>query len=205
MKRVNKIILILMLPLIVELVISCCCDCIETTFLDYTNCSLTINNLNNSGVSPVVTESNSISKNSYGIRLSIKRNENVCKVKRTNSIFIQSAYATSCHCPPEFQYMPLDSIISVKITTINDFDTNHSRHSDVTELFYEFQRNEFTAISDYVQNIETNLYDIINSPFEFDILLMSPPTIGVEHEFEVSIELSDKRILNAKTGIIELN
>lgn len=204
MKRVNKIILLLMLPLMVELVISCC-DCIETTFLDYTNCSLTINNLDNSGVSPVIAESNSISKDSYGIRLSIKRSENVCEVKRTNSFFIQSAYATSCDCPPEFQYMPLDSIISLKISTINDFSTNHPCCSDITELFYVFQGKEFTAISDYVQNIETNLYDIINPSFEFDILLMTPPTIGIEHEFEVSIELSDGRILNATTGIIKLN
>jgi len=193
-----------MLPLMVELVISCC-DCIETTFLDYTNCSLTINNLDNSGVSPVIIQSNSISKNSYGIRLSIKRSENVCELKRTNSIFIQSANATSCDCPPEFLYMPLDSIISVKISTCNDFDSNHLGCSDITELFYVFQGNEFTVISDYIQDLETELYDIINPTFEFDILLMSPPTVGIEHEFEVSIELSDGRTLNATTGIVKLN
>lgn len=204
MKRINKIILILTIPLMVEFAISCC-DCKETTFLNYTNCSLTINNLDNSGVSPVITQSTSISKNAYGIRISINRSESICEVKRNNSLLIQSAYATSCDCPPEVQYMPLDSIVSVIIITSNDFDSEHLRGSDVSKLFYVFKGNEFTKLSEYIENLETELYDYVTPTFEFDILLMSPPTIGIEHQFEVSIKLSDGRILNAQTGKIEFN
>ncbi|MGV8091386.1 MAG: DUF5034 domain-containing protein [Mangrovibacterium sp.] len=204
MKRINKIILILMLPLMVELIVSCC-DCLETIFFDYTNCSLTINNLDNSDATPIIAQSKSISKKAYGIRVSINRSENICEVERNNSLFIQSAYATSCDCPPESQYMALDSIVSVAITTCNDFDSEHLGCSDVSELFYVFERNEFTSIPEYIGNVKTELYDFMNPTFEFDLLLMSPPTIGIEHQFEVTIELSDGRILNAQTGIIELN
>ena len=204
MKRINKIILVLMVPLMVELVVSCC-NCIETTYLNYTHCGLTIKNLDNSGASPVVAQSNSISKNAYGIRLSIKRSENYCELKRSNSFFIQSVYATSCDCPPEFQYMPLDSIVSVKLTTYSDFDSEHLAGSDITDLFYVYSGNEFTEISEYLKHVETELYHFINPTFQFDILLMSPPTIGMAHEFEVLIELSDGRVFKSQTGIINLN
>ena len=204
MKRINKIILVLMLPLILELVVSCC-NCIETTYLNYTHCGLMIKNLDNSGASPVVAQSNSISKNAYGIRLSIKRSENYCELKRSNSFFIQSVYATSCDCPPEFQYMPLDSIVSVKLSTYSDFDSEHLAGSDITGLFYVYSGNEFIEISKYLKHVETELYNLMNPTFQFDILLMSPPIIGMAHEFEVLIELSDGRVFKSQTGIINLN
>lgn len=204
MKRINKIILVLMLPLILELVVSCC-NCIETTYLNYTHCGLMIKNLDNSGASPVVAQSNSISKNAYGIRLSIKRSENYCELKRNNSFFIQSVYATSCDCPPEFQYMPLDSIVSVKLSTYSDFDSEHLAGSDITGLFYVYSGNEFIEISKYLKHVETELYNLMNPTFQFDILLMSPPIIGMAHEFEVLIELSDGRVFKSQTGIINLN
>lgn len=188
----------------IELVVSCC-ECIETTFLNYTNCSLSINNLDNSGVSPVITQATAISKNAYGVRISINRSESICEVKRNNSLFFQSANATSCRCPPEFQYMPLDSIISIVIVTVNDFDSEHKTGSDVSELFYTFKENEFTKLREYIKNLETELYDFVDPTFEFDILLMFPPTIGLEHQFEISIELSDGRIFKAHTRKIELN
>ena len=193
-----------MIPLMVELVVSCC-NCIETTYLNYTHCGLTIKNLDNSGASPVVAQSNSISKNAYGIRLSIKRSENYCELKRNNSFFIQSVYATSCDCPPEFQYMPLDSIVSVKLSTYSDFDSEHLAGSDITGLFYVYSGNEFIEISKYLKHVETELYNLMNPTFQFDILLMSPPIIGMAHEFEVLIELSDGRVFKSQTGIINLN
>lgn len=208
MKRISRIVLILSVPLIVKLLISCC-DCIDTTFYDYSNCGLVINNLDNSGASPVITLETAIPKNAYGIRISINRSIGTCEVKRNNSLFIQSAYAIHCECPPLFQYNPFDSIASVTIRTINDFDSAHSGGSDVSKLFYVFKRNEFIKLSEYVKNLSSILYDeknpVFDPVFEFDLLLMSPPAIGNQHEFEVTIELSDSRIFNAQTGIIELN
>lgn len=193
-----------MLPLMVELIVACC-DCIEPTYFNYTNCSITINNLDNSGAEPIVTQSNTISKDAFGIRVVINRNENICKVETNKSLFIQSAYATSCDCPPEFQYLPLDSITSVKIITVNDFNSEHLENTEVSEYFFVYRGHEFYKIDEYVDNIETTLYDFENPTLEFDLLLMSPPTIGTEHQFQVTVELSDGRIFNAQTELLELN
>lgn len=198
----GKIILIFTIPLIIQLIVSCC-ECIDTTFMNYTNCSLEIRNLDNSGELPLITHSTSISKYAYGIRVSITRSEGVCEVIN-KPLFIQSAYATSCDCPPEYLYRPLDSIVLVVITTGNDFDSGHLKNSEVSDLFYVFRGNEFTGIPAYVKNLETELYDVVEPAFEFDIVLMSPPTIGVEHAFEVSVVLSDGRIHKAQTGKIQL-
>ena len=193
-----------MLPLMVELMVACC-NCLEPTYFDYTNCSLTINNLDNSGAEPIVSQSNIISKDAFGIRVGIKRNENICKVKTNKSLFFQSAYARYCDCPPEFQYFPLDSITSVKVITNNDFNSGHLENADVSEYFYVFRGNEFSTIEEYVENIETTLYDFGNPTLEFDLLLMTPPTINTEHQFEIIVELSDGRIFNAQTELLELN
>jgi hypothetical protein len=207
MKRAHnfagRVLLILTIPLMIQLVISCC-ECIDTTFLTYTNCSLEIKNLDNSGESPVVAQTDSILRRAYGIRISISRSEGICEVIKNKSLFIQSAYATSCDCPPENLYRPLDSIISVVVTTLNDFNSGYTANSDVTDLFQVFRGNDFTGLPGYINNQENELYEFVEPAFEFDILLMSPPTIGTEHEFEVSVVLSDGRILKAQTGKIHL-
>lgn len=204
MKRINKIILILILPLMVEIIVSCC-NCPETTFLNYTNCNLNVCNLNNSGASPIISQSDTIPKKAYGIKVSIMRSENTCKLKRNNSFLIQSAYAYACSCPSEFEYIPLDSIVSISITTIHDFDSEHLRSSDISEYFHVFEYQNFISIDDYINIIETKIPDYMESTFEFDLFLMTPPMLGTEHQFEVKIKLSDGRILNAQTEKIVLN
>ncbi len=192
-----------MLPLMVELMVACC-DCIEPTHINYTNCSLTINNLDNSGANPKVTQSNTILKDAFGIRVAVIRNENICKVKTNKSFFFQSAFAYSCYCPPELEYLPLDSIISVKVITNKDFNSEYLENSDVSEYFFVFRENEFYIIDEYIDNIETTFYDSKNKTLEFDLLLMTPPTIGTEHQFTIIVELSDGRIFNAQTELLKL-
>lgn len=190
--------------MLVELIVACC-NCLETTYFKYTNCSITINNLDNSGAKPIVSQTNTISKHAFGIRVAINRNENTCEVIPNKSLIFQTASATSCDCPPEVQYLPLDSIVSVAISTINAFDAEHLENSDVSKYFYVFHGNEFTGIDEYIGNIDNILYDFANPAYVFDLLLMTPPTIGIEHQFKVTVKLSDGRIFNALTGLLELN
>ncbi len=191
-----------MFPLMAELIVACC-HCLEPTYLNYTNCNLTVQNLDNSGAEPIVTNLNTIPKSAFGIRIVVNRNEDTC-AKSNKSLFFQSAYAFSCECPPEFQYLPLDSITSVEIITINAFNSEHLGHTEVSEYFYIYQKHEFFKINEYINNVKTVLYDFENPTLAFDLLLMSPPTIGTEHQFEVKVELSDGRILSAQTELLEL-
>lgn len=188
----------------IQLIVACC-DCLDPTYFNYTNCSLTINILDNSGAEPIVIQSNTIPKEAFGIRVIINRNEDICKAKTRKSIFFQSAYAIYCDCPPEFQYLPLDSITSVKIFTIKDFDSEHLENTDVSDYFFVYRRHEFYKIDEYIEGIETIVYDFEYQPFEFDLLLMSTPTISTEHQFKMAVELSDGRTLNALTEVLELN
>lgn len=187
-----------------ELLVACC-DCYEPMYFNYTNCSMSVSNLDNTGSKPVVTQSNTISKEAYGIRVEINRNENICKVKPNHSIVFQSAYAMSCDCPPELQYLPLDSITDIKLISLNDFDSEHLANADVSNYFYISGGNQFTEISKFIENDYSVLYNFTNPGLEFDLLLMFPPTLGTEHQFTVEVELSDGRILNVQTEVLELN
>lgn len=193
-----------MLLLMLE-VLAACCNCDDSIHFSYSNCSMTISNLDNSGAEPVVTQSNTISKDAFGIRVEIFRNEHICKVKPNNSFIFQSAYAMSCDCPPEFLYFPVDSIIDLKITSLKDFDSEHLADADVSEYFYVRDGNNFTALAKYLDWNLSVAYDYTNPSLEFDLLLMYPPTMGAEQQFAVAIELSDGRVFNAQTEVLQLN
>jgi len=204
MKNFYKVILILMLPLLVEIVISCC-NCTDTTFINYTNCSLNVFNLDNSGSAIRISQSDTLSKEAYGIRISIYRSENTCELIRNNTLFIQSVSAIHCSCPPEFEYLPLDSIVSVSIITKNDFDAEHLKSSDVTEYFYVTNGSGYISFKGYFDNIIAKISDYFETAYELDLLLMTPPNIGAEHQFEINVELSDGRNFNNQTRKIILN
>ena len=211
MNAVKKIITILTLPLIASVVISCC-DCLTPTiFGSYSNCGLSVLSLDNSGATPVVTTTNQIPKRAYGLRISIEQSENKCVSKIYPSFFISSAYAFGCDCPPSHKYSPLEVIESIKISTLNDFDANHLKNKDVSAYFFEKQAGSFTKIDNYVKKLKDQSILFKNSRWSsydnsttFDLLLMTAPTIGTEHQFEVTITLSDKRVLNAKTELVNL-
>ena len=203
MSKIIKILLIMVLPMILESVLSCC-DCLEPSYLNYTNCSLTAQNFDNRGDTPEIIQSGAISKKAYGIRLTITRSENTCSTERQNSPFIQSAFATSCGCPPEYIYMPLDSIVNISVTSYNDFDASHAAGADVSEYFYVFRWNEFYTINEFTENLRGEEDYYLDPLKEIDLLMMSPPLYGTEHQFGISIELSDGRMLPAQTGKVQL-
>ena len=186
-----------------ELLVACCyCD--QTIHYSYSNCSMTVSNLDNTGSHPFVTPWNTVAKEAYGIRVEIFRNEHICKVKPNNSLVFQSAYAMSCDCPPEFVYLPIDSITDLKITSLNDFDAEHLANADVSEYFYVRNENNFIEIAKYLADNGSISYDIKYPSLEFDLLLMFPPSMGTDHQFAVEVALSDGRIFNAQTEVLVL-
>lgn len=200
--KIKKIIIIFLFALIVQLIVSCCGGCGEPLELHYTNKEIIISSLDNRGEVPLVSSSTTFIKTAYGIRINFTR-ENIACIKKTNTFFIQSANALSCKCPPD-HYLPRDSITSLKIFTLNDFDSNHSANSDISDYFKVFKKNTFTPISSYLKNSDSSLYYNQGYNQDTDILLMSPPTINNKHKFKVQIILSDGRVLEQETLLIEL-
>jgi hypothetical protein len=185
-----------------------CCGCNEETqHENYSHQTIFLKNLDNSGKEAIESEALQLNKNAYGIRLYLEREKVVIayEKKQINSIFIQSAYATSCECPPEFLYFANDSIVSIKIFTVNDFDNLHLENSNITDYFKV--AGSFSSIENYVKN----LYYTYAEDFEYwgrelklDLLLMTAPTANNKQQFEVQVTLSDGRILKQKTLEIEL-
>lgn len=201
--KTKKIIFILLLPLILEIVVSCC-ECIEPIYQKYTNKALSINNLDNSGREPIVSTSTSIIKTAYGIRIQLL-GEKIAGIERPNSIFIQSAFAfTKCNCPPSYQFLPKDSITTIKILSLNDFNSTHSANSEISDYFKVYKYYSFSTIQDYIRNTNPVLNYESDLAIKIDLLLMTAPTINNQHKFRVQITLSDGRVLEQDTSIIEL-
>ncbi|MFT3907790.1 MAG: DUF5034 domain-containing protein [Ferruginibacter sp.] len=202
MKFRNKIIFILLFPLVCDMVVSCC-HCDDAVIKYYTNKTIALDHLDNSGQNPVVAATGSVLKNAYGIRLKIIREETAC-IKKHSSFFMESAYATSCSCPPLVTFKPKNSVVSMKFYTINDFDNLHSAGAEITEYFKAYEKFVFTAIPDYLEKIN----EVLNSTTEFelaaDFLLTTAPAIGTDHIFKIQLLLSDGRTMELETTQISL-
>ena len=211
--KTKLIILFLLLTPIVDVFYSCC-DCPETKNYKYSHKALLLKNLDNSGKKVIESESLQLNKNAYGIRIYLTREKNlVARARQVNNVFVQSAYAFSCEClVPEFVYAPSDSITSIKIFTINDFDDRHSENSDITDYFRI--AHSFSTIKDFVAN-ERYTYKYgyryhhsSEKPFEdelkIDLLLMTAPTMNNKQQFKIQVTLSDRRIFEEQTTEIQL-
>jgi hypothetical protein len=200
--KAKRVIFIMLFPLIADLAVSCC-NCLEPVIKLYTHKTISVSNLDNSGSQPVISTSNSILKTAYGIRIQLTREKTVCNGKQP-TLFIQSAYAFDCDCPPVNQLLPKDSVTSIKIFTLNDFDVTHSANADISDYFKVYQQFYFSTIKDYLKNSESTLYDDTELQLTLDLLLMTAPSINTQHKFKIQITLSNGRILEQETSQIQL-
>ena len=200
--KANKVIFLLLFPLIAEVLVSCC-NCLEPVIKHYTNKTLTINHLDNSGSAPVIASSDTVRKSAYGIRMNLVRETVVCNHNRT-SLFISSAYAFKCDCEPPNQILPRDSITALHISTVNDFDATHPAGSDVTEYFYQYQKNNYRSIPDYLSRQAEVVFDAAQDSLVVDFLLMQAPAAAGIYSFEIAVTLSDGRTKNARTNPAQL-
>ncbi len=207
MKTKLVILFLLLLP-IVDLFFACCpCD-VTTKHVKYSHKTLSLKNLDNSGENAIESEASELNKNAYGIRLYLAREKNTIaqNIKQINSIFIQSAYATSCECPPEYIFSASDSIISIKIFTLNNFDNQHFENSDITDYFRI--AHTYSSVKDHLTSIhytyEYDIQELTEKTLEIDLLLMIAPEINSNHQFKIQIALSDGRVLEQQTREVKL-
>ena len=136
MKR-KYIILLIILALPLLDVFYACCNCDDNTEEKfYVNTGFALKNIDNSGQEPLESTSENINKKAYGMRLYVNRQSLAFLKKQINQpLFSQSAYAMSCDCLPEVTYDPTDKVESIKIITLNDFNTDKPANSEITEYF----------------------------------------------------------------------
>lgn len=200
--KINKILFLLLFPFIAEVAVSCC-DCIDPLIGHYTNKTILVNNIDNSGSEPITATANSVPKEAFGIRTKLNREKIAC-LSPSKSFLIQTAYATSCGCPPPNQLLAKDSVTTIQIFTLNDFDTNHPANSDISDYFKIFKGTSFNTITDFINMYNTILYSENELQLSFDALLMTPPSLNQSHNFKIKITLSDGRTLEGITTLIDL-
>lgn len=201
--NIKKVLIILLFPFITELVVACCPDCDDPIIGHYTNKTLSVSNIDNSGIKPEIANGNPIPKEAFGIRVRLGREKTACLTPR-RSLFIQTAYARTCHCPPENEFLAKDSVTAIQIFTSADFDANHPAHADISEYFKVFKNNSFTTISNHLEKHSTVVNYEDEFDWTFDLVLMTPPTKNINHSFRVKITLSDNRVLESETIPIDL-
>jgi Domain of unknown function (DUF5034) len=203
--KLRKILIVMAFPTLLNFIAGCC-DCLETKFFDYTNCSVSIESLDNAGQAPVVSSSDTILKAAFGMRIHVERKQDICD-NYFQPIFISSAFATTpCECPPEEIYLLLDSIVSINVITLNDFDSIHLADNFITDYFSILRSRsaEFVSIDEFLNRQFYEFYDIADSTLTFDLMLMRPPKTTSSHRFEVRIVLSDGRVLSTTSNLIQL-
>lgn len=169
----------------------------------YTNTTLELQHLNNSGQSAIVAPENKVLKEAYGLRIRIGCETTACNRGRT-SFFINPAYAFSCGCEAPIQYHPKDSVTGLKVITLNDFDALHPAGSDITARFKMFSGYVFTDLAGYLESKPPvfNAHGVKN--IVLDALLMEPAAQTGNHRFRVEVDLSDGRVLETETSMVEL-
>jgi len=196
--KINKILLLCLLPLMAEVLLACC-KCDEAPPYDYKFNQMFVYNLDNSGKDAIETSASETGKGSYGIR--IKFTTLMAAVPEANySSFLSPAQASDC-CPPP--YWPKERIESLKIISVYDFNESHKSGSEVTEYFSSFYSNRYYANSTILESglLEYNLDEQKN--IRIDLLLMSKPS-AAKQQFRVEIKFQGGREFKETTSLINL-
>lgn len=201
MKR-KYIILLIILALPLLDVFYACCNCGDDTEEKfYVNTGFALKNIDNSGQEPLESTSANINKNAYGMRLYVNRQSLAFLKKQINQpIFSQSAYAMSCDCPPEVTYNYKDKAESIKIITLNDFNTDKSANSEITEYFKISKR--YTDVNELIKGLNYDFSYKLKETEYFDLLLMVPPLeSNVQHQFKIVITFENRPTVELVTTV----
>ncbi len=201
MKR-KYIILLIILALPLLDVFYACCNCSgDTEERFYVNSGFSIKNIDNSGAEPIESTSENINKKAYGIRLQVNRQSLSFLQKDTyQPLFSQGAYAMSCDCAPEVTYDHTDKVESIKIITLNDFNTDKPANSDITNYFKTHKK--YLDANELIKNLNYDFEYTLKETEYFDLLLMvSPSEANIQHQFKLIITFENKPTVELLTTV----
>ncbi len=187
---------VLLIPILFDFGFVSCTQChdvvIEGTF---SNCDISLENIDNSGASWVSSETDSIEKEAFGIGITVSRSESICSHLILKG-FGSSAFAFSCDCITEPSVLSNDSVVRFEIISLHNFNDTIEASSAIGDLFFSskgYQNN------DYLLTALNSATHTLNEPFKETLLLMTAPTKPGYYGFKVEMEMSDGRILTDET------
>jgi hypothetical protein len=176
-----------------------CCDCFDSTTLWYRFDSVSTIHIDNAGPDPVYVQEGQILRMAYGIRLKLSIQQFASQNKMHLPGF-HNSFATSCECPPEFLYLPQDTITDIRIITLNDFDAAHQAGDDISRYFAV---NAYMTLENYLKRPAETYYEPVPEDY-ISLYLMQPPAGSGEYNFRAEITLSGGTILSATATPIYL-
>ncbi|MFK7758267.1 MAG: DUF5034 domain-containing protein [Flavobacteriales bacterium] len=201
----NRIILLLLLPFLAEVFISCC-DCEDPVEITYSHCALATRLLDLSSGEPVVEEAPEfIVANSFGIEVTLERSEEVCLWNSNKFSLFTEASALTCDCQ-DFDTTPRETVTDLRVITLTDFNEDFTFGDDVSPLFLERKFNGTTL--GLITATDEIIYDYSFTQYEdyvMDLVLTQAPELQGDYQFRVEVELSDGRVLEVITPIVFLS
>ncbi|PKP22335.1 MAG: hypothetical protein CVU05_04270 [Bacteroidetes bacterium HGW-Bacteroidetes-21] len=191
--RISKIVVLTLILIILELAFSC-----RKQYSKFRWESLTTKIINNSlSQEIIVSASDSVCYKNFGIRLSFKP-----QYYAFNPISLYNGcYALKL----DDIWTNADTVKSIQIISLQDFNNNYSAGEDVNDIF-RCKRSDPDYPSTDIQNLITitALINYMNTPyqeeiFKYDLLLVADSVYKNEHSFIINIELSGNRVLSDTT------
>lgn len=211
----RKVALILMLPFLLEPLVGCYDndDYTHHYYRDLTHCGVSVKPIDNRGETPhVITDEDADTEfleEAFGLSLWIQREESVdlCSALPARLSFFSNANALGPLHTHIFHYTLLDKVESIEIKTVNSFSSELPAGSDVTHRFAFREGFEYHSESEYIDQLPSE-FTVRNSGsrnLEVQLFLMEPPGYASYFQFDVTIRLSDGRVLEATTNQFEVS
>jgi len=201
--KIKKVFALFLIVVLAEVVFACfSCECPKAITNYYNLKFLSVSNLYRNADTLRETTTPEILAKNYGLRLKI-RGEKVAYTKPSGSLFITSAYACDCIGRVDIAN---EYIETIKIFTINNYDSIHASGSDVSEYFKVFDRsyNKPSDIPFFLKR-QNDLFVDYDGEIGIDLVLETAPILKSKHQFNIEILLSNGLVLKAQTTLIGLN
>lgn len=199
--KLKRVAIVLSIIFLSRLIVSCC-KCPDTKEMKYHYGEITVSNLDNSGEHAFITDADDVLKDAFGlqIKLGIESGE---RYYAPRDLGFSNANAMSCDCIYD-EYLPTESIVSISIITIHDFDSENTAGADVTSRFMVEKQNEYISIPNYVSNTVDFYFDVLPESSIIRLFLIKPPLSGGEFSFDVIIELSNGDVISTQSRPVNL-
>jgi hypothetical protein len=187
-------------------VIQSCCNCSSDPIL-FDIGQIELVNLDNTGERPLKTDVDIMHPNAvaFQVYIGIER-DSYAHCEKVNGYFMGFPALNACKC--FWDYYPNQKITHFSIKTLTPLKEELKEGDDVTEYFlashYYHQSQPYITIKELIKAYNMGDAYFNNYGFEFKIFFKEL----VENEsaqFEVTVELSDGRMLTAKTNLIAMN
>jgi hypothetical protein len=172
-------------------VLSSCCTDYNTLCFDFEG--LEIQNLDNSGISPTEQVNDTIPAVAFILGIDYVLNDGFC-LESTHFGWNPLTTALATSCAEEYTYLLNDSLISVEISSLTDFDADHPKGTALNSFFVGPDARTINQAIREFGNFRDGYYFLVKKPD------------GIRpHRFIAKMELSSGAIFADTTNSIVLS